>query len=252
MKFSIAIPTHDRGINGPKWMRELLTSLKEQTFQDFDIVVSDQSPVDDNRIMEVCKEFSDDFEFTYVRYTGSVACDNINTALEECTGEIVKIMFSDDVFITDTALETIADAYDKTGCKWAFSGFCEMTEDGSKLWGHKEPKWSNYTLEGNNTLSSPSVISFRNDCKEYFDPKMRTSLDVEFYHRMRLNNGKPHFIEGTLVANRGHSGRVSSTGYNVSIETPEGTWLVNSEEIEYIREKHKDFLVTRKYPDELK
>lgn len=42
MKFSIAIPTHDRGPNGPKWMRELLTSLKGQTLQDFDIVVSDQ------------------------------------------------------------------------------------------------------------------------------------------------------------------------------------------------------------------
>ena len=45
-RFSIVIPTHDRGENGPKWMRELLDSLKIQTFQDFDIVVPDLSKND--------------------------------------------------------------------------------------------------------------------------------------------------------------------------------------------------------------
>ena len=33
-EFSIAIPAHDRGENGPKWMGELLDSLEKQTFQD--------------------------------------------------------------------------------------------------------------------------------------------------------------------------------------------------------------------------
>ena len=42
-EFSIAIPAHDRGENGPKWMGELLDSLEKQTFQDFEVVVSDQS-----------------------------------------------------------------------------------------------------------------------------------------------------------------------------------------------------------------
>ena len=39
-EFSIAIPAHDRGENGPKWMIELLDSLERQTFQDFEVVVS--------------------------------------------------------------------------------------------------------------------------------------------------------------------------------------------------------------------
>ena len=52
-EISIAIPAHDRGENGPKWMRELLDSLKQQTFQDFDLLVSDQSKNDN--IMNVCK-----------------------------------------------------------------------------------------------------------------------------------------------------------------------------------------------------
>ena len=94
-EFSIAIPAHDRGENGPKWMSELLDSLERQTFQDFDVVVSDQSRNDN--IMNVCKEY--DFDFTYVKYQGSVPCENINVALSECTGRIIKIMFSDDVLV---------------------------------------------------------------------------------------------------------------------------------------------------------
>ena len=67
-EFSIAIPAHDRGENGPKWMSELLDSLERQTFQDFEVVVSDQSKNDD--IMNVCKDY--DCQFTYLRYQGDV------------------------------------------------------------------------------------------------------------------------------------------------------------------------------------
>ena len=93
-EFSIAIPAHDRGENGPKWMIELLDSLERQTFQDFEVVVSDQSKSDD--IMNVCKDY--DFHFTYIRYQGDVPCENINIALKNCEGRIIKPMFSDDIF----------------------------------------------------------------------------------------------------------------------------------------------------------
>ena len=85
-EFSIAIPAHDRGENGPKWMGELLDSLEKQTFQDFEVVVSDQSKNDN--IMNVCKEY--DFQFTYIKYQGDVPCENINIALNHCEGRIIK------------------------------------------------------------------------------------------------------------------------------------------------------------------
>ena len=111
-EFSIAIPAHDRGENGPKWMSELLDSLERQTFQDFEVVVSDQSKNDD--IMNVCKDY--DFQFTYIKYQGDVPCENINIALNHCEGRIIKPMFSDDIFLKDYALEVIQKEYDKLGC----------------------------------------------------------------------------------------------------------------------------------------
>ena len=40
--------------------------------------------------------------------------------------------------------------------------------------------------------------------------------------------------------------------YDARIEHPEGSWLVDSKEIDYLMVKHKDFFINdnRKYPDE--
>ena len=249
-RFSIVIPTHDRGENGPKWMRELLDSLKIQTFQDFDIVVPDQSKND--KILDTCKEYSEDFEFTYIRYEGEVPCENINIGLRECTGEIIKIMFSDDVVVDKNALQIINDAYISTNCKWAFSGFCG-TRDGKNTYEHRVPRWTEHTLEGRNLLSSPSVVSFLNECKVDFDENLKLLLDVDFYHRIRMNHGHPHIIPEVLVANRDHDDRISSNAtskYDCMVEHPEGGWLMNSKELKYVKEKYSSFFPHRKYPDE--
>jgi glycosyltransferase involved in cell wall biosynthesis len=250
MRFSIAIPTHDRGNNGPKWMRELLDSIKDQTFQDFEIIVSDQSKND--RILDVCKEYSEFFEFKYVKYEGNVPCENINIALDECKGEIIKIMFSDDIFINKNSLEIIDNEYKKTGCSWAFSGFCG-TKDGKNFYDYKTPKWTDYMLEGRNLLSSPSVVSFLNSSKQHFDENLKLLLDTEFYHRMRWENGMPHIIKDVLVANRDHDDRISShqtSQYDAIIEHSEGNWMINRKEYHYVQQKHEQFCMNRKYPDE--
>ena len=246
-EFSIAIPAHDRGENGPKWMRELLDTLEQQTFQDFEVVVSDQSKND--KLMNVCQEY--DFDFTYIKYEGSVPCENINTAVDNCEGRIIKMMFSDDIFMRKDALERIKYEYDTCLCKWAFSGFANW--DGDQYFDEKLPEWREKTLEGNNHLSSPTVVSFLNECKMEFDPNLKLLLDVDFYHRMRWKYGLPNIIPEVLVANRDHDDRISSDAtsqYDCVVEHPDGNWMMNSKELRYVTAKYPEFIISSKYPDE--
>ena len=246
-EFSIAIPAHDRGENGPKWMAELLDTLEQQTFQDFEVVVSDQSKND--KLMNVCQEY--DFDFTYIKYEGSVPCENINTAVDNCEGRIIKMMFSDDIFMRKDALERIKYEYDTCLCKWAFSGFANW--DGDEYFDEKLPEWREKTLEGNNHLSSPTVVSFLNECKMEFDPNLKLLLDVDFYHRMRWKNGLPNIIPEVLVANRDHDDRISSDAtsqYDCVVEHPDGNWMMNSKELRYVTAKYPEFIISSKYPDE--
>ena len=246
-EFSIAIPAHDRGENGPKWMAELLDTLEQQTFQDFEVVVSDQSKND--KLMNVCQEY--DFDFTYIKYEGSVPCENINTAVDNCEGRIIKMMFSDDIFMRKDALERIKYEYDTCLCKWAFSGFANW--DGDEYFDEKLPEWREKTLEGNNHLSSPTVVSFLNECKMEFDPNLKLLLDVDFYHRMRWKYGLPNIIPEVLVANRDHDDRISSDAtsqYDCVVEHPDGNWMMNSKELRYVTAKYPEFMISSKYPDE--
>ena len=245
-EFSIAIPSHDRGENGPQWMRELLDSLKAQTCQDFNVVVSDQSKNDN--IMNVCKEY--DFEFVYIKYEGTNPCENINTALDNCDGRIIKIMFSDDIFINDNALEIIRNEYARTGCNWAFSGFSNW--DGKDKHDIKKPEWTPELLQGRNLLSSPTVVSLLNRCKVEFDTELKLLLDVDFYHRMRWKHGMPHIIDDVLVANREHDERISSQAtsqYDMVYQHPTGGWLMNRRELNYVESKYSNF--TGRYFDEI-
>lgn len=249
-EISIAIPCHDRGENGLKWMRELFDSIKKQTFHDIDIVVSDQSK--NNLILNLCKEYSDNFEFTYIKYDGNIPCENMNIAIQNCEGRIIKIMFSDDLFVINTALEKIHQEYKDLNCKWMFSGFCG-TIDGVNFYDEKVPIWTDYMLEGRNLLSSPSVVSFLNDCKVEFDTNLKLLLDTDFYHRMRWKNGMPHFILDVLVANREHNNRISSqetSQYDCVVEHPEGGWMMNNKELQYVQKKYPKFVKNRIYPDE--
>ena len=59
-EISICIPTYEFKGDGVKYLAELFDTLRVQTFQDFNIVVSDHSI--DDEIHDFCKKSSEDFE----------------------------------------------------------------------------------------------------------------------------------------------------------------------------------------------
>ena len=101
-KISVAMPTHDRGSNGGLWLSEIFDTLKSQTFKDFSIVISDQSK--NNIIYDTCERYRDYLDIKYVQCEGTNPCKNINTAIKNCSSEIIKIMFSDDLICCDNYL----------------------------------------------------------------------------------------------------------------------------------------------------
>jgi len=249
---SICIPTYEYGGDGVKYLSELFDTLKNQTFKNFDIVISDHSLDDD--IMNFCEKSSDDFEITYAKNPngrGKLG-PNTNCALELAAGHICKIAYQDDLFVANDALEKIVFEYESSGCKWAFNSFCH-TKDGKEFFREVTPVWEDCVLEGRNLLGNPSGMSVLNESKMYMDDKLNLLVDTELYHRMRIVYGLPHIIDYVLTATREHDNRTSSSKvfYNGRIDHPKGSWLINREEIDYIKTLHLDYFGPDwKYPDE--
>ena len=164
--------------------------------------------------------------------------------------KIVSISDSDDIFVDENALQKINDAFE-SGAKWLIHGFTHTT-DGVETHRDCAPKWSSRMLEGDNLLGSPSCTAYLNGTYLGMDDEMKLLIDTELYHRMRMKHGMPSMLDDILIANREHDARMSSGGvdYDATISDSSRTWLVNKAEIDHIYNKHPEFFVTRKYPDE--
>lgn len=245
---SIAIPTYEMKGAGSQYLFQLLENVRNQKFKDFEVCISDHSDNDD--ILDICGEFANYFTVKYFkneekRGNGPA---NTNSVVEMCEGKITKLIFQDDLIVDPYALTKIHHAYKTTKCNWCFNGFAHTT-DGVRHHRMMVPRWTDMMLEGRNLLGSPSCVSFLTDKFVGFDEELVLLMDTDFYHRMRYNHGMPYILEDILTSNREHNNRVSSSGvqYDARIEHPEGPWLVNQKELNYVLEKNKD---TREYPDE--
>lgn len=245
---SIAIPTYEMKGIGNQYLSELFETIKFQDLKDFEVCISDHSQ--DNKILEVCEEYANYFDIRYYKNDHNLGNGpaNTNSAVEMCNGKIVKIIFQDDLFIDKSALSKIKFAYDNQKCKWCLNGF-KHTNNGYDHFRSMIPKWTDMMLEGRNFLGSPSCVSFLKENFESFDEHLKLLMDTDFYHRMRFFHGMPYIIDDYLISNREHCNRISSSNvkYDKVIDHPEGSWVVNEEELNYVLEKNKD---TRNYPDE--
>lgn len=247
-EISIAIPTYEmRGV-GAFYLEELFETIRTQNFSDFEVCISDHST--DNDILDVCGKYANYFAIQYYKNENKRGNgpSNTNSVVEMCNGKITKLIFQDDLFINKSALSIIKTSFEENRCNWCFSGFAH-TNNGVQHFRPMIPKWTDMMLEGRNLLGSPSCVSFLTEKFEKFDEELQLLMDTDFYHRMRYKYGLPFIIEEYLISNREHNHRVSSSNvdYDKVIEHPEGSWMVNSKELEYVIEKNKD---TRNYPDE--
>jgi glycosyltransferase involved in cell wall biosynthesis len=237
VNLSICIPTYEYHGKGVQYLSELFSSLRSQSYQDFEVVISDHSI--NNEIFEFC-ETQSDLEITYLRNPNDRGNQGANTncAMNNAEGRIIKVMYQDDLFFGKDSLQKIIDAFND-GAKWLMSGFTHMTEDTKVIFRSMVPKWTDEMIIGRNLLGSPSCFAVLNEHKEQMDENLRLLIDADLYYRLGKKLGKPTIIEDILIINREHTDRISSNiNYDMQIQHPEGGWLMNRREFDYVTEKY--------------
>ena len=238
-KISIAIPTYEMKGHGAEYLEELFQSIIKQTYFDLEVVIADHSKTDD--IILMCEDYAEKLPIVYVRnfYDRGNGPANTNAAIKYCSGDLIKIMFQDDIFTNDDALSMIQGLFDDQNPSWVVTGFTH-TRDGTHTYRDMVPRWSEHLLEGQNFMGGPSVVTMKRDSVEFFDPKCRLLMDTEFYHRMRYNYGRPAILEDICIANREGDHRVSmNLDLDTVCEHDDGNWEVNKKELDYVVQKHE-------------
>jgi len=210
--FSIAIPTYEMGGYGEEFLTNSLSILSKQTFKDFEVIVSDHSQND--IIKDLCDRWSEILEIKYYRNTHKIggSSPNINNAINHSNGKWIKILFQDDFLFSKDSLELLKNHIGKNKDKIWFATGCEHSNDGSTFYRPFYPSWTNDIHLGNNRISSPSVITIKNNSdKCYFDENLIWLMDVDFYKKMYINYGEPSYLNVINVVNRTWGNSVSNT-----------------------------------------
>ena len=219
MTISIAIPTWEVNGRGSEYLNDLLRTIEIQTFKDFEVCISDHSV--DNELLKELKQFEDKFKIVYSKNESDRGNGpaNTNKAIELCSGDIIKVMFQDDFFYDDEALEKIHSEFEQSDSMWLVNGCNHTKDDGHNFYWEMYPKWNDKIIEGVNSISSPSVLSMRKECfeKVRFDEKLVMMMDCDCYYNLKTNFGDPIYLEDILISNRVHGNQISST-YNKNIQ----------------------------------
>lgn len=209
---SIAIPTYEMCGKGVEFLEFNFKSFYMQSFKDFEVVVSDHSKNED--IKNLCLEWQKKLKIKYFKenkFIGSSSA-NINNAMEKCSGQWIKILFQDDFLYNSMSLETLVNFLKQNPqANWVASA-CEHSEDGVNFYRPMFPHWNDSIQYGNNTISSPSVITLKNlEEKIFFDTDLIWLMDVFFYKKMFDKYGEPLYLNEINVVNRTWEKRLTNT-----------------------------------------
>lgn len=226
---SICIPAY----KNITYLKRLLDSITIQTFKNYEVIVTDDSP--------------DDTVGTFLRnYTGipalhhyrnSVALgtpENWNEGIRRAKGEWIKLMHDDDWFSLPDSLQHFADAVAANQGDFIFSAYTNVflktgrqesvtIKKSRKKALTTEPA----TLFSSNVIGPPSVILHRNDQRFFYDRRTKWVVDIDFYIR-RLAVEKIHYIDIPLI-NVGMSDQQVTMDCigNRQVQIPENFHLLN-------------------------
>lgn len=228
MRISICIPTWEQYGYGAEFLNDNLREISKQKFKNFNVIVSDHSK--DDRIQILCEQYNSLINVKYLRnradYGNGPA--NTNNAIKNADGEIIKIIFQDDFLFQDNALSLVSNQFQEDDCNWLVNG-CNHTHDhGRSFSNFMVPYWNERIPIGVNTISSPSVLSFRNNIDCFFDENLTMLMDCEMYYQLYTKYGPPKVIADCLTTNRMHEHQISKL-CRADIQL----------EIDYVRNKHK-------------
>lgn len=181
---SICIPSYKNA-----YLDTLLQSIETQTFKDYEVIITDDSSGDDIEVL--CRDYATRLPLLYHKnYPAKGTPANWNQGISMAKGEWIKIMHDDDWFTDADSLKAYVDSISQT-VDCIFSGYHTYHEEISKLENKtisqgrfKRIVNHPYYLFASNEIGPPSVVMFRKNMDELYDPALKWLVDLEAYVRM--------------------------------------------------------------------
>jgi glycosyltransferase involved in cell wall biosynthesis len=213
-KVSVCIPAYRQ----VEFLRKTLASVAMQDLEDYELIVSDDSP--DDAVRKLLDTFSFGEKLRYFHHSPALGSPaNWNYAMEQATGEYVKILHHDDFFTSPQSLGKFVKLLDEMPeASFAFSGtevdllqykmkklhFCSAKQ-------FRKMDASPDVLFFSNYIGAPSATIVRNKTGILFDPKLKWLVDVDWYMQHLQNSRAAYTREPLICTVHGGEGQITQS-----------------------------------------
>lgn len=214
---SICIPAYKNKV----FLERLLDSIKIQSYKNFEVVITDDSP--DNDLFELCQRYNVYFELNYFKNTKNLNTpENWNESVKKAKYEWIKIMHDDDWFVNAESLAHFAEAIIvNPSVYFFFSAYQNIYFDENRnqkmylsLYWKSLLKFNPEILISRNVIGPPSVILYKKSSLQY-DNSMKYVVDIDFYTGYLASN-KFLYIPQVLINVGIHSSQVTKYTFGFS------------------------------------
>jgi glycosyltransferase involved in cell wall biosynthesis len=184
--------------NGEKYLKEAVDSILAQTFQDFELVISDNASTD--RTEQICREYaSKDSRVRYSRNNKNIgAPDNFNRTFELSTCKYFKWASYDDIYSPDYLMKCLTVLEKNPSIILCHSKTARIDENG-KVTGNYDRK----TVYLANSLKPHErfsvFINMINPCWDLFGLMLRATLEKTPLQRRYIGSDRNLLVEISLM-----------------------------------------------------
>ncbi|MHA4844306.1 glycosyltransferase family 2 protein [Flavitalea antarctica] len=196
---SICIPAYKH----EEYVGRLLKSVSDQTFTDFEVIITDDSP--DDTVRHLVSAYNSSFSLRYIKNSPALGTpENWNEGIRLAKGQWIKLIHDDDWFACPDSLQVYVDAIKlNPGKDFFFSAYFNVKGQESAIvkpgsFRIKQLQKNPVTLLSKNIIGPPSVVIHRNDQQYFYDKNLKWLVDMDFYMRY-LNNRTAVYIDKPII-----------------------------------------------------
>ena len=177
--FKISVITVTK--NSEKFLEENINSLKNQTYKNFEHIIIDGKSTDGT--LEIIKKHKDKIDY-WVSEPDKGLYDAMNKGIEVCTGDIIGILNSDDIYFSE-ALKFVNQYFtEQENLDFLFG-----TVEKHKLMHGYYPEKIKWTFGFYTTHSVGFFIKKSSQMKiGFYDTRYKYSADYDLFYKMILKN----------------------------------------------------------------
>jgi glycosyltransferase involved in cell wall biosynthesis len=201
---SICVPAYDE----PQLLRRAIASTLAQSFDDFELLIDDDSP--STAVESMRDVLTSDPRVTYSRNQPPLGpAENWNKAMSRARGKYVKFLHHDDWFSRPDSLHMFVEAAEASAAGFVFAASNAISPSGEIVSENRPApdvrrrlaRRPNVLLSTGNIIGGPSATMFRRDATVIFDPRLRWLVDVDFYVTYLGRNPGFEYVEQVLISN---------------------------------------------------